>query len=240
MRRNALAALAAARAVGVEPAGEVDVALSSAARSADRAAGGIVVVNDCYNANPMSMRAALDDLAASAPGAARRRARRHARARPRRGALPRGDRRATRATRGVDVLVTVGPLAARMGAAFDGGAAAATSRTPRAPRRARAEPARARRHRPRQGARAASGSRPSPRRSTRARPIAGADGRGPHRGHGRPAHLHLPVAEVHRLPARRASSASSSARRARRATTRRRARRRWAASSSCWPSRSRS
>jgi len=28
--------------------------------------GGVVVVNDCYNANPMSMRAALEHLAASA------------------------------------------------------------------------------------------------------------------------------------------------------------------------------
>ncbi|MHB8492208.1 MAG: glutamate ligase domain-containing protein, partial [Solirubrobacteraceae bacterium] len=30
--------------------------------------GGITLINDCYNANPMSMRAALEDLALSAPG----------------------------------------------------------------------------------------------------------------------------------------------------------------------------
>ena len=29
--------------------------------------GGIVLINDCYNANPMSMRAAIDDLAETAP-----------------------------------------------------------------------------------------------------------------------------------------------------------------------------
>jgi UDP-N-acetylmuramoyl-tripeptide--D-alanyl-D-alanine ligase len=68
MRRNALAALAAARAVGVEPDGLLDVTLSSLRGQRTELAGGIVVVNDCYNANPMSMRAALDDLAASASG----------------------------------------------------------------------------------------------------------------------------------------------------------------------------
>ena len=68
MLRNALAALAAARAVGVEPDGLLDVALSSLRGQRFELAGGIVVVNDCYNANPMSMRAALDDLAASASG----------------------------------------------------------------------------------------------------------------------------------------------------------------------------
>ena len=68
MRRNALAALAAARAVGVEPDGLLDVALSSLRGQRIELPGGIVVVNDCYNANPMSMRAALDDLAASASG----------------------------------------------------------------------------------------------------------------------------------------------------------------------------
>jgi UDP-N-acetylmuramoyl-tripeptide--D-alanyl-D-alanine ligase len=68
MRRNALAALAAARALGVEPTGELQVALSSFRGQRMHLPGDIVVVNDCYNANPMSMRAALDDLAASASG----------------------------------------------------------------------------------------------------------------------------------------------------------------------------
>jgi UDP-N-acetylmuramoyl-tripeptide--D-alanyl-D-alanine ligase len=68
MRRNALAALAAARAVGVEPDGPLEVALSSLRGQRMHLPGDIVVVNDCYNANPMSMRAALDDLAASASG----------------------------------------------------------------------------------------------------------------------------------------------------------------------------
>jgi UDP-N-acetylmuramyl pentapeptide synthase len=113
MRRNALAALAAARALGVEPAGVLDVALSSFRGQRIELAGGIVVVDDCYNANPMSMRAALDDLAASASG--RRvavlgdmlelgpdEARFHAEV----GAHARGA--------GVELLVAVGPRAARM------------------------------------------------------------------------------------------------------------------------------
>jgi UDP-N-acetylmuramoyl-tripeptide--D-alanyl-D-alanine ligase len=68
MRRNALAALAASRALGVEPDGLLEVALSSFRGQRVHLPGDIVVVNDCYNANPMSMRAALDDLAASASG----------------------------------------------------------------------------------------------------------------------------------------------------------------------------
>lgn len=68
MRRNALAALAAARALGVEPSGALEVSLSSFRGQRLHLPGDIVVVNDCYNANPMSMRAALDDLAASASG----------------------------------------------------------------------------------------------------------------------------------------------------------------------------
>jgi UDP-N-acetylmuramoyl-tripeptide--D-alanyl-D-alanine ligase len=113
MRRNALAALAAARALGVEPTGVLDVVLSSLRGQRIELAGGIVVVDDCYNANPMSMRAALDDLAASASG--RRvavlgdmlelgpdEARFHAEV----GAHARGA--------GVELLVAVGPRAAHM------------------------------------------------------------------------------------------------------------------------------
>jgi UDP-N-acetylmuramoyl-tripeptide--D-alanyl-D-alanine ligase len=117
MRRNALAALAAARAVGVEPEGAVDVALSNMRGQRIALPGDIVVVNDCYNANPMSMRAALDDLAVSAAG------RRVAvlgdmlELGPGEGAYHEEvGRLATEA--GVGLLVTVGPLAERMGATF--------------------------------------------------------------------------------------------------------------------------
>ena len=68
MLRNARAAVAAARAAGVEPRGRVDVQLSAMRGQRIELPGQIVVVNDCYNANPMSMRAALDDLAVSADG----------------------------------------------------------------------------------------------------------------------------------------------------------------------------
>jgi UDP-N-acetylmuramoyl-tripeptide--D-alanyl-D-alanine ligase len=67
MRLNALTALAAARAVGVEPQGLVEVELSARRGQRMELANGAVVVDDCYNANPMSMRAALDELA-RAPG----------------------------------------------------------------------------------------------------------------------------------------------------------------------------
>jgi UDP-N-acetylmuramyl pentapeptide synthase len=68
MLRNARAAVAAARALGVEPAGRVEVELSAMRGQRIELPGHIVVVNDCYNANPMSMRAALDDLSVSADG----------------------------------------------------------------------------------------------------------------------------------------------------------------------------
>jgi UDP-N-acetylmuramoyl-tripeptide--D-alanyl-D-alanine ligase len=64
--RNAAAALACCRALGAAPAegARVDVAVS-AMRGQERPlrAGG-VLIEDCYNANPLAMRAALADLAA--------------------------------------------------------------------------------------------------------------------------------------------------------------------------------
>jgi UDP-N-acetylmuramoyl-tripeptide--D-alanyl-D-alanine ligase len=122
MRSNALAALAAARAVGVEPSGVLEVALSDLRGQRRELEGGLVVIDDCYNANPMSMRAALEDLAATAGGRGSRlvavlgdmlelgpdEVRFHEEI----GAAARGA--------GVDLLVTVGPLAAAMGPAFGG------------------------------------------------------------------------------------------------------------------------
>ena len=57
--------MAAASALGVTPSGRLDVAFSSLRGEIVELDGGVTVVNDCYNANPMSMRAALEHLAAS-------------------------------------------------------------------------------------------------------------------------------------------------------------------------------
>ncbi len=112
--RNLLAAVAAARALGVTPQGRLDVEFSALRGERIALANGIVLINDCYNANPMSMRAALDDLAASEGarrvavlgdmlelGGQERRMHREI------GAYARA--------RGVDLLLTVGPLASEMG-----------------------------------------------------------------------------------------------------------------------------
>jgi UDP-N-acetylmuramoyl-tripeptide--D-alanyl-D-alanine ligase len=63
--QNALAAVAAATALGIEPQGRVEPEFSSYRGEVVELEGGVTVVNDCYNANPMSMRAALDHLAGS-------------------------------------------------------------------------------------------------------------------------------------------------------------------------------
>jgi UDP-N-acetylmuramoyl-tripeptide--D-alanyl-D-alanine ligase len=120
MRRNAMAAVAAARAVGVEPSGRVELELSEMRGQVVDVGGGVTVVEDCYNANPLSMRAALDDLARQRPAGRR--------------VAVLGDMLelgpdeaelhreigAHAAGSDVDVLVTVGPLAADMAAPFGG------------------------------------------------------------------------------------------------------------------------
>ncbi|MBA2792611.1 MAG: UDP-N-acetylmuramoyl-tripeptide--D-alanyl-D-alanine ligase [Thermoleophilaceae bacterium] len=60
---NTLAAVGAAVAVGAKPGGRVAVQFSSLRGEVVDLPGGVTVVNDCYNANPMSMRAALQHLA---------------------------------------------------------------------------------------------------------------------------------------------------------------------------------
>jgi UDP-N-acetylmuramoyl-tripeptide--D-alanyl-D-alanine ligase len=116
--RNLLAAVAAARALGVTPRGRLDVEFSALRGERIALANGIVLINDCYNANPMSMRAALDELAASEGrrkvavlgdmlelGGQERRLHREV------GAYARA--------RGVDLLLAVGPLAREMGEEWD-------------------------------------------------------------------------------------------------------------------------
>ena len=64
---NALAAIAAGVALGADLAGmadrAADIGFSRFRGERLQLPGGIVLVNDCYNANPVSMRAALDHLA---------------------------------------------------------------------------------------------------------------------------------------------------------------------------------
>jgi UDP-N-acetylmuramoyl-tripeptide--D-alanyl-D-alanine ligase len=123
LRSDLLAAVAAASAVGVTPAGAVELELTPGRGESVALPGGITIIDGCYNANPMSMRAALSDLAdtAARTGAARR-------------VAVLGDMlelgpdghgyhvalgpQANDA--GVQLLVTVGPLAAAAGDEFEG------------------------------------------------------------------------------------------------------------------------
>jgi UDP-N-acetylmuramoyl-tripeptide--D-alanyl-D-alanine ligase len=69
---NTVAAVAAAVALGVRPEGRVDVRFSGLRGELVELPGGVTAINDCYNANPISMRAALDHLAGVGSGDARR------------------------------------------------------------------------------------------------------------------------------------------------------------------------
>ena len=123
--RNLLAATAAARALGYTPRGRIDVRFSALRGQREQLAGGVVLVADCYNANPMSMRAAIDDLAETADA--------------RRVAvlgdmlelgpdapLMHAEIGAHAQARGVELLVTVGALAAQMRTRFEGESYAVT------------------------------------------------------------------------------------------------------------------
>ncbi|MFL5782791.1 MAG: Mur ligase family protein, partial [Thermoleophilaceae bacterium] len=116
---NTVAAVAAATALGVVPAGRVDVGFSSLRGEVVELGGGVTVVNDCYNANPMSMNAALEHLARSPAG------RRIAVLGTMAELGADGERFHREVGRhadelGVDLLVTVGEAALPFGAEFDG------------------------------------------------------------------------------------------------------------------------
>jgi UDP-N-acetylmuramoyl-tripeptide--D-alanyl-D-alanine ligase len=116
---NTLAAVAAATALGVAPEGRVEVAFSSLRGEVVELGGGVTVVNDCYNANPMSMRAALEHLAETP-------AERRIAVLGTMAELGNDGERFHREIGrrahevGVDVLVTVGEEALPLAAAFDG------------------------------------------------------------------------------------------------------------------------
>jgi UDP-N-acetylmuramoyl-tripeptide--D-alanyl-D-alanine ligase len=116
---NTVAAVAAATALGVVPDGPVDVEFSSLRGEVVELDGGVTVVNDCYNANPMSMLAALQHLTDSP-------AERRIAVLGTMAELGRDGERFHRDVGrhadelGIDVLVTVGEEALPFGAEFDG------------------------------------------------------------------------------------------------------------------------
>ena len=124
MRLNLLAAVAAAHAVGVTPRGRIEPVISAGRGERRRLPGRITLIDDSYNANPVSMRAALDDLVATeaGPGSAND----HRRVAVLGDMLELGPEArefhleaGQHADRiGVGLLVTVGPLAAAMASGF--------------------------------------------------------------------------------------------------------------------------
>jgi UDP-N-acetylmuramoyl-tripeptide--D-alanyl-D-alanine ligase len=123
LRTNLLAAVAAAWAVGVVPGNRLDLALSPGRGQQIVLGHGVTLIDDSYNANPMSMRAALDELAASAE---REQAQRRVAVLgdmlelgPQETEFHAAIGEHAKAA-GVDLLVTVGPRAAAMTEGFGG------------------------------------------------------------------------------------------------------------------------
>jgi UDP-N-acetylmuramoyl-tripeptide--D-alanyl-D-alanine ligase len=117
--RNLLAAVAVARVLGHTPSGSLEVEFSAMRGQRSTLPGDVLLIDDCYNANPMSMRAAIEDLAETTGS--------------RRVAVlgdmlelgadgPRMHREQGAWARecGVELLVTVGPLAEQMIEPFGG------------------------------------------------------------------------------------------------------------------------
>jgi UDP-N-acetylmuramoyl-tripeptide--D-alanyl-D-alanine ligase len=120
LRRNLLAAVAAARAVGVTPAGRINLRLSSGRGQPRELADGVTLLDDAYNANPMSMRAALDELATAGGGGRRRVAVLGDMLELGSAELDFHREIGAYAAERADVLVTVGPLARVMSERFGG------------------------------------------------------------------------------------------------------------------------
>ncbi len=116
---NLLAAVAVARALGHTPSGALEVSFSAMRGQRSVLGERIVMIDDCYNANPMSMRAAINELTETAGGRTvavlgdmlelgeegpvlHRDIGEHARA------------------QGVELLIAVGPLAESIAAGFAG------------------------------------------------------------------------------------------------------------------------
>ena len=123
LRTDLLAAVGAARAVGVRPRGRVELELSAGRGETVALESGITILDGCYNANPMSMRAALSDLAESSQrlGADRRVAvlGEMLELGPEARAFHEQLGELVQAA-GVNLLITVGPLAAAIADHFDG------------------------------------------------------------------------------------------------------------------------
>jgi UDP-N-acetylmuramoyl-tripeptide--D-alanyl-D-alanine ligase len=131
---NLLAAVAAAQAVGVEPSGAVEVSFGPMRGEHLALPSGVLVINDCYNANPLSMRAALDDLATQVPEGGRRVAVLGDMLELGAGEVAAHEQiGAYAASSGVDVLVAVGPLSAAMVEPFGGEALVAPDAAAAAP-----------------------------------------------------------------------------------------------------------